>query len=215
MSGSSFKWPSSKNPSYTTCDSTSSHCSNQAHPVKCLRVGDAGGEFPSNRLKSLSTALPLSVTTGADQASCSPSETPLGVIGPFTPDALFCSILGYAYCLPSAVKTFSITFVILKLCYAYINWLDWTVNLYIYAGERSKNKEVVSKACNETSNTFISIKRRVMSSSALDSWTQHHRGHPDMSIMRTQVTPLTLRSSHSADECLCWLPMRVCKLARL
>lgn len=126
------------------------------HPVEHLRVSDAGGEFPSHGQKSLFTALSPSVTTGADQASCKPSETPLGVTGAFTADALFCLILGNAYCLLAAVKIFSITFVILKLCYAYINWLDRTVDLYIYVGERSKNKEVVSKACNETSLFYIS-----------------------------------------------------------
>lgn len=82
LSGSSFKWPSSENPSYRTCDSTTSHCSNETHPVKCLRVGDAGGEFCSNRQKSLFTALSHSVTR--DQASCSPNETPLGVMSLFT-----------------------------------------------------------------------------------------------------------------------------------
>lgn len=69
-------------------------------------------------------------------------------------DALLCFILGYTYFLLVAVKIFSITLVILKLCYVYINWLDWTVHLYIYAGERSKNKEVVSKDCNEISNSY-------------------------------------------------------------
>lgn len=29
--GSLFKWPSCKNPSYSTCDSIASHCSNQAN----------------------------------------------------------------------------------------------------------------------------------------------------------------------------------------
>lgn len=36
-----------------------------------------------------------------------------------------------------------------------------------------------------------------------------------MLIVRTQVTPLTLWPSHSADECLCWLPMHACKPTRL
>lgn len=222
MSGSSFKWPSSENGSYSTCDSTTSHCSNHAYPVKCLKVGDAGGEFPSNKQKALFTALSPSVTTGADQASCSPRETPLGVMGPFTPDALFCFILGYAYCLLAATKIFSITFVFLKLYYAYINWLDQTVDLYMYAGERSKTKRKFYPKLVMKHQTHVSIKIRVMSSSALDSCTQHHippsqhhRGYPEMSIMRTQVTPLTLWSSHSADECLCGLPMHACKLARL
>lgn len=103
LSGSPFKWPSSENPSYSTCDTITSHCSNQGHPVKCLRVGDTGSEFCLNTQKSLFTALSPSVTTGADQAFCSPSETPLAVMGPFTPDALFCFILGYAYCLLAAV----------------------------------------------------------------------------------------------------------------
>lgn len=58
-----------------------------------------------------------------------PSETPLGVTGPFTPDTLF-FVPGDVCCLLAAVKIFSITFVILKLCYAYINWFDQTVDLY-------------------------------------------------------------------------------------
>ena len=124
LRGSSFKRPSSKNPSHSTCDSSTSHCSNQAHPGKCPRVVDAGGEVPSNQQKSLFTALSPSVTTGGDQESCSPIITPLGVTGPSTPDAHFCFILGYTYCLLGAVKIFSITCIILKLCYAYINWFN-------------------------------------------------------------------------------------------
>lgn len=104
LTGSSFKWPSSENPSYSTWDTTTSHCSNQAHPVKYLRVGDTGGEFWSNTQKSLFTALSPSATTGADQASCNPSKTPLAVTGPFITDALSCFILGYTYCLLAAVR---------------------------------------------------------------------------------------------------------------
>lgn len=119
------------------------------------------------------------------------------------------------------MKTCGITSVILKLCNFFINWLDCTMDLYIHAAERRKNKDVAPKAYNETFNscndrkkghTFLCTWQTALQSITYPITAWHSL--PVMVIVRTQVLTLSFQSSHSTDKCICWLPMHAYKPTR-
>lgn len=107
------------------------------------------------------------------------------------------------------------------ICYFVINWLDCTMDLYIHAAERKKNKDVAPKACNETlnswndrkkGNTFLCTWQTALQSITYPLTAWHSL--PVMVVVRTGVPTLSFRSSHSIDKGICWLPVHACKPER-